>query len=153
MELNLIFNEESISNPSIKETKNISDIVPSAVTTNIKEKLWLEDINLEEGLYNKIYIGDILSFIDIKEFILTINQLKFKLSKDGLICIEEYDQLELCLAVINDEITSPDFNAIIKNRNQILNIQDIVELAGQTNLKIISKDIDSIKHYIELQNV
>lgn len=129
-ELNIILHEGSPRDPLIKDSKNVSEI------------------NTLTPIYNKIYIGDLLTYIKVTDIPALLQQIKSKLTTDGKIVIEEFDQLEVAFAVVNDKISSLDFNNIIRQKEQILSIPDIVDILQKTNYKIISKDIDALKHII-----
>lgn len=131
--VNIICSQESIKSPIIIDTYDLSNI---------------EDLpkDLEE-----IFIGDIINYIDPNNILQVLSTIKNSLSKNGIIVIEEYDQLELCLAVVNDRISTIDFNNVIRNRKQILSILDAMDILSKLGLKVMKKDVDNLKHTITAQ--
>ena len=121
------------------------------IETNITK---LEDLQLlNNELSDKIYINDILNYLDLQQVIPTLANIKSKLVNTGTIVIEEYDSFEVCSAFINGRINSIDLNNIIRGRMHLFNIVDITVIINKAGLKIAVKEIDSLKHYVEVVNV
>lgn len=129
-ELNIVFNENTITNPFIKNAVSYQEI----------DKL--------ESIYTKIYIGDLLNYIPVNEVLVYLTKIRTKLVPVGQIVIEEYDQHEVCLAVINESINSPDFNNIIRLKQQILSMLDTIDILTKSGYRIYQKDVDALKHSI-----
>lgn len=135
MEICIKYNEHSITNPLIEEICEYSNVD-----------------NLQT-VYNKIYIGDLLNFVNLNDILPMLTKLKSKLVHEGIICIEEFDLFELSNALVRGKLHSPDMNNVLRPRQQLLTVHDILDVSNRTGLRVISKDIDNYKHYIELQNV
>jgi hypothetical protein len=134
LETSIKYSEHSITNPSIKDLVDIKDID-----------------NLQP-IYNHIYIGDLINFLNLEDLFPILSKIKTKLLPSAILSIEEFDAFELCSALVNGQIKSADFNNIIRPRQHLLTINDIYDVLTKLNMKIISKDIDCFKHYIEAQN-
>lgn len=132
MEICIKYSEHSIINPIIENVCEIADID-----------------NLQ-NIYNTIYVGDLANFLDVNDIIPVFHKLKSKLLYSGKICIEQFDLHELSCALVRGKLTSAEFNNIIKPRKQLFTIPDILSLSQHLHLRVLSKDIDNYKHYIEL---
>lgn len=129
MEVNLTFNKTNPDDFSLEDLMKVS--IPT---------------------FNKINLGDILDFVEPTKLLETLFQIKSKLLPTGYISIHSYDLYELAYEIVNDHIQTADFNMLIKDRKQILAVPDIVFLLKKLEFKILCKDIDSNKYYIEAQN-
>ena len=112
----------------------------------------LENVETLEPIYKKIFIGDILNFLELDEIIPTLIKIKTKLLSNGTLIIEAFDTYEVCLGLTMDLLDVAGFNNIIKPRKQLFTLPDMVDILNKSGLRIISKDIDNYKHYIEVQN-
>lgn len=130
-EINLIIDDTFVKHPLIK---------------NIK---YLSELNSLDQKYKTIYIGDTLNYIENP--IDLLKKVKSKLIQNGKLIIEEYDQNELCCAITNSNIQSNDFNNIIKNKLNIFTLEDITNILIQSGFKILIKEIDNLKHLIEVE--
>lgn len=128
--INIILNEHTITSPFIKKNINLTE---------------LDKINSK---FDSIFIGDILNFLPVGNILPTLSKIKSLLNKGGTLVIEEFDQIEVCLGLINDSISSDNFNSIIRNKNNLFSILDITEILSRGGFTISTKDIDSLKHTI-----
>lgn len=118
-----------------------------------------EDFSLEDIMrvsiptFKKVNLNDILDFVSPEQLLDTLFKIKSKLLENGVISIHSYDLYELAYELVNDHFQTADFNLLIKDRKQILAVPDIVFLLKKLNFKILCKDIDSNRYYIEAQNV
>ena len=129
-ELNILINDQSIRHPLIKENIAVVDL----------DKL--------EPIYTKIFIGDALTCIGFNDVLNFLSKVKSKLLPGGQIQLEEYDLMELSLALINDTISSADFNNVMRHRQQTVTLFDACDVLVKAGFKILSKDLDALKHTI-----
>ena len=114
----------------------------------------LIDINELDNItdkYDKLYIGDILCFVPQEQIANILSKIKSKLNLGGYLIIDQFDLYELIIAVLNENLSSQDFNNIIAPRQRLFFIYEMVHLLKQLQFKIISKDIDNYRHFIEVQ--
>lgn len=123
----------------------------------VLEKKLPEDLTLLELLtspmkFDKLNFNDSLENVAPDNFIKTISEIKTKLNSGGKISIQGFDLYELSYAIVNDRLSTFEYNKIIQDRKQILCIPDIIFILNKVGLRIISKDIDSMKFLVEAIN-
>lgn len=135
MDINIVASQHTITNPTIVDTINISEIDKLNINT-----------------YDTIFIGDSANFLELNELIPLLSKIKTKLLQGGKLIVEAFDQFEVCLGISQDRLNSVDFNNIVRPRSSLFNINDIKDVLRRVNFKILKIDIDNLKYYIEAIN-
>lgn len=136
------------------ETCIVLDNVPNIIDETIKNLTVLSSLDtLENNTFDKIFIGEILSYIEAANIPNIVKTIKLKLKLGGSLVVEEFDQIEIASSIIYDRLSSANFNSLMKDRKQIFTISDIVYCLQQAGFEILEKQIDANKHYIEARSI
>lgn len=113
-----------------------------------------KDIDLiKKSSSSEIFINDLLEYLSVDEASVCIDKIKTKLSKTGLLHLQNIDLKTFCLNIAYDQITSDLFNNIILEgvpKKHIYNLDSLKKLITSKGL-IISKFrfLNGINFYIE----
>lgn len=129
MEANVVFEKRQPNDITINELKNAS-----------------------VGQYNKIILKEYLEYILPEDVLKEIICIKDKLKIGDIIQIQGYDLYELSYSIVNDTMSTIDYNNLIKDRKQILCVTDLKYLLKHLKFKILSVDVDGYQYLIEAQN-
>lgn len=117
------------------------------------------DLNLDDlkkainHSFSKISLNDTLDYIMPVNLATELSNIKNKLDKNGVITIQGFDLYELSYGIVNDQISTIDYNNIIAERKQLLCVPDLTYLLNNVGLKVLNKHVDNYKYYIEAQNI
>lgn len=111
----------------------------------------LEEILGSTSKFDKIYFNDSLDYVEAEKTLPVLLQVKTKLNQKGRIIVQGYDIYELSYSIVNDRVPTIEYNAVIKDRKQLLSIPDLMFIFNHLGLKIVSKDIDSLRFLVEAQ--
>lgn len=117
-----------------------------------------KDLSLEEFLnknekYDKVSFYEVLDLVPPDDLLKLIATIKIKLNSKATISIQGFDLYELAYAIVNDRLSTINFNKIIENKKQILCVSDLLYILSYLGFKIIGKDIDAMRYMVEAESV
>lgn len=101
--------------------------------------------------FDKIHFEDSLDFVEAEKTLATLLHVKTKLNPKGRIIVQGYDIYELSYSIVNDRVPTIEYNSVIRDRKQLLSIPDLTFIFNHLGLRVMSKDIDSLRFLVEAQ--
>jgi len=123
----------------------LNKIVPGDLT--------LVELYHTENHYDKIVLNDVLDYIEPAHLVEELTKIRSKLTEQGVITLQSFDLYEISYGIVNDQISTIDYNNMTMNRKQILCVADLRFVFHTLKLKILNLHIDNYKYYIEAQKI
>lgn len=118
------------------------------------DDIHIQQFALSEDKYDKIFLGNCISYLEYNSAINLIIQCLDKLNTGGILSIQNYDVVAVCEKVYKGQIDFNVANEVLSKKNSHHSIFSIIESISQYNkFRIYKKDIENVQFILQLVKV
>ena len=136
----------------LSKPETLITIILAILALVIQHIYYLNQVDkLSNGKFDKVYISDILDFVEERKVVLA--EVVKKLRYGGVIEIHGIDIYDLCNGMQYGRVSAEDFNKMVlgKNRRSLDTIYNVVHMLSELGIKVLDKRINNWKYFIRAE--